>query len=82
MKVIKEGTTHLTDITCEQCKSELQYGPRDVSHKSDIFYNRLELIDSVKCPVCGNMIVVNRNVIMREFEQKKKKKYNWFWWCK
>ena len=80
MKVIKEGASHLTDIICEQCKSELQYGPQDVSHTRDIFYNRVEFTDSIKCPVCGNVIVVNRDVIIREFEQKKK--INWFWWCK
>ena len=70
MKVVKEGTTHLTDITCDRCESELQYEPNDVRHSLRIE----EVITYVWCPVCRHQIIIERKHIDDPVPKKRK------WW--
>ena len=73
MKVIKEGTTHLTDITCDRCESELKYEPHDVKHALEIE----EVVKYVWCPVCHHKIIIERKHINDPAPKPKK-----WWWCK
>lgn len=72
MKVIKEGTAHLTDITCDRCRSELQYESADIKHIN----NGKEITTYIWCPVCHHKIIIDKQPI--EYQEPKKQKW-WQW---
>lgn len=57
MKILKYGEGYPKTVTCDGCKSELEYNNKDVFYWSDVLD---EIIDmgAITCPVCGRSIVV------------------------
>ena len=77
MKVIKEGTAHFKNITCDRCESELQYEPKDMYYEKDVYLDREEYFYYIDCPVCGKTINVDKRVV-KYAKPKKQKWWQWF----
>ena len=59
MKILKYGDGYPKTITCENCKSELEYDGVDIFTHTDIYTDRTETFKHIKCPVCGEVIDVD-----------------------
>lgn len=70
MKILKYGEGYPKTVTCDTCKSELEYNLadietyKDVQFVSDPFikYNIVETYN-IKCPVCGHKVYAGERVI-------------------
>lgn len=59
MKILKYGEGYPKTITCEQCNSELEYEGTDIFEHTDFYRERSETFKLIKCPVCGEEIMVD-----------------------
>lgn len=74
MKILKYGEGYPKTVTCEHCKSELEYDTKDVFCWSDVLD---EIVDMgiITCPVCNQSIVVYKHCRpLPEYPKKKR------WW--
>lgn len=59
MKILKYGEGYPKTITCECCNSELEYDGTDIFEYTDFYRDRSETFKLIKCPVCGQEIMVD-----------------------
>ena len=57
MKIIKYGEGYPKTITCEKCKSELEYDHNDVYSWNDVC-DEIITTGIITCPVCGKNVEV------------------------
>lgn len=75
MKILQYGEGYPKTVTCDKCKSKLEYDAADVFSFTDIYSDHTEKTDYIKCPVCSRSIEVN--VFVNQFYTDKQKKR---WW--
>ena len=84
MKVLKYGEGYLKTCTCENCKSELEYTPKDIQHttevaehlinaytSSDVDNEPIVRVEYVVCPVCGTMVRLFSAPIFTGYNKRK-----------
>lgn len=80
MKVLKYGEECFKIVTCDKCKSELEYSPRDVDIRT-FYSSELVTYHRIQCPVCGHFIILYRNTseyILPEPKPEPKPKKKWW----
>ena len=84
MKILKYGEGYPKTVTCDNCKSELEYTPTDIRHTQETEFSsdplegyRIVRVEYVVCPVCGDMIHTFTAPIWSCSEKSKKR-----WWQK
>ena len=76
MKILKYGDGYPKTVTCDNCKSVLEYNYKDIYSWNDIL-DEIVTTGAVKCPVCGTWIEVYKYSKPRPDYPKKKR-----WWQK
>ena len=76
MKILKYGEGYPKTITCDNCKSELQYNAGDIYSWTDTL-DELVTTGVINCLVCGKQVVVFQHTRPRPDYPKKKR-----WWQK
>ena len=74
MKILKYGEGYPKTVTCDNCKSELEYNSEDIYSWTDAL-DELVTTGIITCPVCGNSVVVFQYSRPR-YDIKPKKR----WW--
>ena len=82
MKILKYGEGYPKTVTCEHCKSELEYTLTDIKHTTETEYTsgsledyRIVRTEYIVCPVCGDMVRTFSAPIWAPSEGSKKR-----WW--
>ena len=78
MKILKYGDGYPKTVTCDKCKSELEYNINDIHTDNSIYFDHTESEKTIKCPVCGHRIVVDTFVHWFIVPEEKKKKWQIF----
>ena len=76
MKILKYGEGYPKTVTCEHCNSELEYNTEDIFSFTDIYADRTETFDCIKCPVCSKSIEVDVHISKRRYPEEPRKR----WW--
>lgn len=76
MKILKYGEGYPKTVTCEHCNSELEYDADDIFSFTDIYTDRTETYDYIKCPVCSKSIKVDVHISKRLYPEEPRKR----WW--
>jgi DNA-directed RNA polymerase subunit RPC12/RpoP len=75
LKILKYGEGYPKTVTCDRCKSELEYDINDIHTHNSTYFDHIESAKTVKCPVCSHHIIVDASVHWFIEPEKKKK-----WW--
>ena len=86
MKVLKYGEGYPKTAQCTQCLSELEYNFKDTNFyiseensNNPLIHHLNVRVDYIRCPVCGNIIWIHKEVVSEEYVGDTKKKR---WWQK
>lgn len=74
MKILKYGEGYPKTVTCDGCKSELEYIDKDIYSWTDAL-DEFITTGIITCPVCGKQVVVFQRTHPRPNYPKKKR-----WW--
>ena len=59
MRVVEMGKSPEKEITCKVCNSILAYTKADVTFYMEEMFGEIHTSESIKCPVCGNKIILS-----------------------